>query len=604
MDVTTLPSGTIVDIDSPAGTAIIASLRGTELTAFIGSGVSGFEPTSLPTGWAVAKAIGEVLAEGGVSRRDLLVKILSETAFEHVMERCPDPERVRAVLSAHFRDVPPNPVHGAFARLTERGSIRHLVTTNYDVGLEAAFREWAPAAPLTMVRDRDEAIRAAADAPHVLFKIHGCATEPFAGGMAFRLTDEAQLEEWKRETLRKLVAGRPLVVAAYSGMDFEICPELPRMGASRLVWLHFGKLEDLTPNARRVVRESGGVILCGSAEKLAGGLLGEEKPVEARWSPGAARELVAALFARFDDEERDAWRARLFGEIGCGRDAAEAADRLLARADARDDGAARARALSHRARGRFHQGRYLDAADDYAHAARLLRDAGDAHELRGALNGVAECNRCAGRFGRTMLALRTLGRFARNDAGDEHEPARADRRMLGLLFRRHAYQLASVIPRRRGLRRLRKRLRSALRELARRDLGQVAEHAAASGNWLQLQQAMLWTRRYGLHWSAVHRGPMSPLASRDGYWQLGYVVARSMAIRDERRAPEASEVKELLEVLAEIGAWPEAWKLLRFAEKRLGRSEVPEATRVRIEDGWRTCQYTFAMRRAREMGLF
>ena len=206
------------------------------------------------------------------------------------MERCPQPERVRDVLSRRFRDVPANDIHRAFALLTGSGVIRHLVTTNYDVGLEAAFRDAAPSAPLTMVRDSTEAEHAGPDAPHVLFKIHGCATVPFAREMAFRLTDEAQLPEWKRVTLRRLVARRTLLVVAYSGMDFEICPELPRMGAARLVWLHYGPLEWMTPNAWRVVQEAGGVVLQGSAQALAGALTGEGEVV-ADWAPGTAEEL-------------------------------------------------------------------------------------------------------------------------------------------------------------------------------------------------------------------------------------------------------------------------------------------------------------------------
>ncbi|HEU4883445.1 MAG TPA: hypothetical protein VFT45_14385, partial [Longimicrobium sp.] len=97
----------ILRLDSSQGRRLIEELRRTGFSVLVGSGISGFNPTSLPTGWALGKAIATRLAAGGASDEALLVKILSETAFEHIMERCPDPERVRDVFSRRFRDVLP-----------------------------------------------------------------------------------------------------------------------------------------------------------------------------------------------------------------------------------------------------------------------------------------------------------------------------------------------------------------------------------------------------------------------------------------------------------------------------------------------------------------
>lgn len=624
----------IIQLDSDEGKRVVAELGAEELTVLVGSGISSFEPTSLPTGMALGKAIAQRLAAGGASDQNLLARILSETAFEHIMERCPGPERVRDVLSRRFRDVAPNPVHEALARLAAAGVVRHLITPNYDVALERAFAHAAPSSDLVLVRREEDRTKLERDSSHALFKVHGCATEAYADTIVFRLTDEAQLEPWKRDTLHALVAGRPLLVVAYSGLDFEICPELPRMGASRLVWLHFGDLEWMTPNAWRVVRQSGGVVLQGDAQALLGALGGDK--IEADWAPAAAADFVAELFSGFSEEELDAWRTRLFGEIGCARDAIATAERLVGAAESRRDITALGRALNHRGRGRFHQGRYIDAATDYTRAAQIFRRSGDALELREALNGIVECNRCAGRYERTLLALRELGKLGRAAKADrERQSAHVDRRMLGSLLRRHGYQLATLIPRRRGLRRLRKRLRVVLRERASRDIAEVAEFAAQAGNWLQLQQTKMWAKRYGLHWNKVFRGTMDPLPPREGYRQLGYIVAQSMALRDEGIVTDEAEarvrmkeVDGLLEALVAVEAWPEAWKLARFAEQYLSPALSPPAVpldpaastppafpasgaawalsvenRTKIDNGWRTCQYTPWMRWARETGI-
>jgi hypothetical protein len=223
---------TIIPLDSPEGRRIVAELRAAgNITVLLGSAISQFEPSGVPTGGAFSAAIGEHLSAGS-DHTARLQDVLWKTAFEHIMERCPAPRVVRGELSRSLRDTPPNDVHRAFARLATAGAVGHLVTTNYDTGLEGAFAECCPTLPLAPVRRRNEARRLRGGEPHVLFKIHGCALPHFARTIVFRLRDEAELPGWKRELLTRLVEGHPLLVAGYSGLDFEICPELGGMGAS------------------------------------------------------------------------------------------------------------------------------------------------------------------------------------------------------------------------------------------------------------------------------------------------------------------------------------------------------------------------------------
>ena len=96
---------------------------------------------------------------------------------------------------------------------------------------------------------------------------------------------------------------------------------------------------------------------------------------------------------------------------------------------------------------------------------------------------------------------------------------------------------------------------------------------------------------------------MNPLPSREGYRQLGYIIARSMAIRDERKRPDSEEVAELLRVMVEMEAWPEAWKLARFAGQQSGPGTVAPEILASIHRGWKTCQYAKSMRWALEKGV-
>ncbi|HEX8694741.1 MAG TPA: SIR2 family protein [Longimicrobium sp.] len=564
----------------------MAGLRGAPggVTVLLGSAISQFDPSGVPTGGAFTAAIGAHLAEGAVTDRDTLLGLLWETAFEHVMERCPEPEVVRRELSAALCATPANDVHRAFARLAEAGVVRHLVTTNYDTGLEAAFKECCPALPLAPVRRRAETRVLGGGEPHVLFKIHGCALPAFARKMAFRLSDEAELPRWKRELLGRLVAGRPLLVAGYSGMDFEICPVLTRMGASRIVWLTF---DPLTDNARAVVDEADAVVLQGDVQVLVGQL---GAPSSATRSTASA-DVVERIFAGMDARRLDLWRARIFGEIGCGKEAEAAARRLL---DTASSEAERAEALAEHARAIFHLGRYFDAAAEYREAAGAFRRSGSVAALRGALHGLAESSRCAGRFVDAWKAIRAVEDLARNTPDPEQRAeAEVNAAVLRVTLRRHLYQIACALPGSPGA--------AALREAAARDLRVVAARAAARGGWLFLAQARLWADRYAVPWDRVYTGPMRILDAGKSYGQLGYVTAKMMALRDRLAKGDvppdaAKEAQRYFDTLYKIGSIPEAWKLAHMIRRVLGPGVLNAEAEKRARDAKRQCQYTPLMR--------
>src|ERR1700755_2285989 len=98
----------LIPVDSDQGRQVAAELRTVgEITVLVGSAVSSFEPSGIPMGGKFSAAIGAHLAEKSANV-DTLKDVLWETAFEHIMERCPAPEVVRRELSQALRDTPPN----------------------------------------------------------------------------------------------------------------------------------------------------------------------------------------------------------------------------------------------------------------------------------------------------------------------------------------------------------------------------------------------------------------------------------------------------------------------------------------------------------------
>lgn len=576
---------TVVDVRSPKGAALLRELKNEKnLTVLAGSAISSWEPYGLPTGKAINEALADVLATETVSPRKIVRRMIADTAFEHVMECAPDEERLRGFFAAAFHPVVPNPVHRAIVELIARGVIRNLVTTNYDTGLEAAA-EAATAELHAVVAERDDRARAGP----VLLKLHGCAGRPAT--LVFSLRHERLMDGWKREALRQVLSGRTLLVMGYSGLDFEICPELPQMRATHVVWGHFDPafevfhpdaLHSLTANARRVLEETRGTVLYGDLREVLKGL--GVPATAAEWSAKEA-EFVQRMSRAYSPPELDRWRMRLFNGIGCALDARAVAARVLAGST---DGGTRLEAEIEHARALFHMGRYRTAVTEYGHAAQHAESWSGGARLSGALHGLAESARVGGWFGIAHAALARFNLHAETaEDDDERRALRAEAAFLRVLLLRNYYQVAEkahLIP-----------LTIRLRRRAIRLLRIAVPHAAETGDWPALQQGALWAQRLGIGFDELYAGPRLPLPSSEGYRQLGYLLAAMMAIRDrlargEIGAADVPDAEDLLRTADAIGNYPEVWK---FAEAfRRAGGILPEdvlrlasRARERCEDG-------------------
>ena len=140
---------------------------------------------------------------------------------------------------------------------------------------------------------------------------------------------------------------------------------------------------------------------------------------------------------------------------------------------------------------------------------------------------------------------------------------------------------------------------TGIREQMQMLLANVAGDCAARGAWLELQQCELWAARARIPFRLIYTGPMNPLPSRQGYRQLGYALAESMATRDAMAGGESVDDKELHDRIADIaqlGASAELWKLSWVARRRKGRGFLTPGEHRQAVRSWRTCEYTFWLR--------
>lgn len=266
--------------------------------------------------------------------------------FEHLMECCPSEAKANALVNRLYDSRRPNALHRALARGLKEGKIHSVITTNYDCCLDEALA--AERFPFAKAVTPEQALAACGAAGPRYFKIHGSVEGGLETSPTFTLRHEGLLHPHKRALLAELAEGRPLVMLGYSGLDFELCPEIERLRLAGLVW---NNLRDYYPSvsAERLIRVKNGTLLYGDMRDLLGRWLGlADRPEMA--SPKEADVRTAAR-ELFDDGELAMWRVRVLNSLGL-------ASFTLEALGAADESRARVFFNVERGRAEFHSGRY------------------------------------------------------------------------------------------------------------------------------------------------------------------------------------------------------------------------------------------------------
>ena len=577
----------LINIETADGDRLIDNLRSSGFVALTGSAVSLFEPANLPSGLAVTNALASLLAEPVLSHKDTIKKLIQNCAFEHILESCPDHERIGDNLMRLYAKGKPNRLHELIAELVKRGVIRHIITTNYDPCIEQAFNAVGVAHDIVLAENTAKDVSGRRP---IIFKVHGCARidlsrpRDSARSMIYTLSGEGVLPSWKRDLLRQLLVDSNLLVCGYSGLDFELCPEIAAI-RPRVIWnARPGRngMPDLRDNATRVVEETGGTVLCADMSDLISRLAGQSRP---SLSPGTRLpDLCDSVGDGLTDWDLNVWRITLFSGIGCASEGIRLGKLMVM--ESGGDRNKRLAALHGLGRALFHGGYYISAAERYQEAILVAsssrnQTAATAMELQ-----VMEAERCAGAW---RSAWNRADRIERNAC--EHWL------MVVLMLRRvlilgQRYQLLRFF----GMRESSKTIRYQSKQL----LKKVISAAVERGAWLELQQCKMWSEQLDIDFRDLYDGPLQPLPSEKGYVQLGYFVAVSMALRkalqENSRMVSTCELRNALDTAWEIGAGAELWKLTWMTIRRRRFKALNLRRILRGFQVWLNCQYTIAMR--------
>jgi hypothetical protein len=564
-----------LQLDSLTSADLASYCGGTEVVVLAGSGISAWEPTTLPTGQDFAAGVQDALflspGHPPIPNEDMvfLKTLLDNLPFEMVMERCPDQDIIGLFLRDMYSGGAINEIHEALRRLVDLGHVHAIITTNYDMGLDVALA----GGPLTKVVNQ---LDVPPGGSRVYFKIHGSIDEP--GTMIFSLKQEAELPPWKRDLLATVLSGRPLLLIGYSGLDFEICPELPRCAPSKVLWnFHTITGLDRSPGVKHVRRLAvPQFALIGDMCKLFSLLGIGVSPTRA---VGGLRNIGDELRGRVSGESLLMWRTRVLATIGHARLALASIQPLLRSSP--DPGVAQEHAQA-----LFHNGQYRSSAQEYLRAATTSPDI---HMRLHRQLDACDSFRCFGDFRRAWTILRSVESKIRGLSSTSDD----------LLVRAFLKELLLI----RNQWQRRKRFLGGvgcrvLKDRAKTLIERGASRALRAGLLLDLQQFGLWSERFAFPSDILSaRGTYAPLPSLDGYKHLGYYIPILMKLYDalaDVTVPVAEdEVQKGFDGATVMGCHPVAWKLSRGAMRRFPSDR--SLWKARYKANFKACQYAISL---------
>ena len=160
-----------------------------------------------------------------------------------------------------------------------------------------------------------------------------------------------------------------------------------------------------------------------------------------------------------------------------------------------------------------------------------------------------------------------------------------------VLLQRYVFRLSTLL----GLSRVSQKIQKSVTE----DLLIAATYSAKNGKWFDLRQCQMLAKKFAIHFPDVYAGKMKTTFFREGYRQLGYVLAEMMAARSEMLDGSVSDVSEIqpyLDKAEALGINAECWKLVRTATKTFGRDSIPTVQKQKEKEFWSECQYTVPMK--------
>lgn len=552
-------------------------------TLLVGSGISIWEPSDLASGQDFTSAAFSVLfadiSSLSVPERILLEKVFgkrwssrfSGMPFEHLMECCPSEEKANALINHLYYSRRPNSIHLVLAKGMREGKIGSIITTNYDCCMDEALDREMVRFTKVVTSDQARDALKLQDVP-CYFKIHGSVEEGMESTPMFSLKHERLLHRDKRDLFSHLVTGKTLLVIGYSGLDFELCPEIERLNIKQFIWNNRNN-EYPSVSAARLLREKDGTLLYGDMRTLITNWLGMDGVPE--MTSEKTTQVEKIIRQVFTDDEISLWRIRVLNSLGMPSYALKA---LRATRHSVDPFFIDV----HYGRAHFHAGRYKTARRWFRRAFWHQLFRGKKQAAADAALESSDAYRSYGAPVRAYLCTFLVDLF-------KVKPLRAKKLLKQALIVKDVMTIVGA------LNKSHKMVIALLENLLRRKLVECATEALETGNWIDFQQVALVSEEMGIELPEMASADYYlPPKAAEGYRHLGYYIPQTMVfaadcLRDRSRlriSVEAQrEWRHHVKICGRLGINSSLWKILALGSN--------EKTRNAARQYFKLCEYGF-----------
>lgn len=352
-------------------------LYSSDFVLLLGSAISLWQPSNVPTGQSIRDAICEYLdfkevflsTEKNYLRN--LKEILNKFPFELLMDRCPNRKGVKDILFDFYKNFnSPNPVHNKIAEMFNNSRVSAIITPNYDVCLENAIVDTHPISNFSKVSlEKDIQNRSL---EKIIFKIHGSVDSNEKDSLIFMMQQEGRLPYWKHFLFRDLIKNKNLLIIGYSGYDFDICPEIPLAMPNKIYWNYLSK-KNINDNTREVAKKVNTEFLIGDMRKL---LTFLGYPVIADYGKDyqiKIDDFISNISFKVSNLSKKLWRLKILNSISFNEIVIRESEELINQAPTPSF---LIETLSEKATALSNSGRYRQAALIYEKAAKISRKNG------------------------------------------------------------------------------------------------------------------------------------------------------------------------------------------------------------------------------------
>lgn len=570
-----------------------------EIVLLLGSGISIWAPTNLPTGVEVSMGIYRALLINDPRKSvlpddDFFNRIYRDIPFEVIAEKCPNGDVLKHLLLKVFQNAQPNPIHFLIAKLLKEGRISTLITTNYDCALDKAIAETYNSKKIDTIGNVKRIIRDNSfdrqESDKIFFKIHGSTDDEDGSTLIFQLNQEGVLPDWKKHIFYSALKDRTLLIIGYSGRDFDICPEIPLAEPSRIIW-NFYHPEDITPNAYWVadkVQEARGnesvFFLCCDMRELLSKLFA---PITANL--GADSFVLEDTFREaFSDLERQLWRIRILNSVNYNVAVLSETNRLLRYEPV--DMIFRYSVLNERAEAMQSSGAYKQSAKTREEIAKIIKESSLPldHYYRQLL-AASDMWRCYGNF------IFAVYRHIQVEKEVQQLPDQSKILFTALsrnklLLLREMYRFFKYF----GV----KPISNLVQKHATETINAVFDVARKNADWYSFQQLQLLAERFDISNEITNLMNKQSLSTREGYQQLNFRMGKMMAFRDMVQSgklpPNETTFIEALRLIDEaikLGIRPEVWKLELMLLLRVKNQRSLKILKQFLQN-FLSCEYT------------